>query len=213
MKKTLTIVMAMVLVAAVAVTGTLAYMSTQSGTVTNTFTFGNMSITLKESPVDDNGKKVAGDLVDKNDYKVIPGAEVDKEPIVTVNANSESCWVYVGIQNNLFIDDGKTTTEVADYTKYIGTDWVKVEDAALAAKHVAVYKYKTFVANSDTDTQLPAVFTNVKFDGEKITLDNIDALQNKTLVIKAYAHQSESLDSTFDVDAAAIAHFTTEFGA
>ena len=51
MKKTLTIVMAMVLVAAVAVTGTLAYMSTQSGAVTNTFTFGNMSITLDESEV------------------------------------------------------------------------------------------------------------------------------------------------------------------
>ena len=210
MKKTLTIVMAMVLVAAVAITGTLAYMSTQSGTVTNTFTFGNMSITLKESPVDDNGKKVTGDLVDKNDYIVIPGAEVDKEPIVTVNANSESCWVYVGIQNNVLVD-GK---EVADYKSYIvDANWEKVEDAALAAKHVTVYKHKTAVANSATDTPLSAVFTKVKFDGEKITLDNIDDLQNSTIVIKAYAHQSESLDSTFDVDAAAIAHFTTEFGA
>ena len=210
MKKTLTIVMAMVLVAAVAVTGTLAYMSTQSGTVTNTFTFGNMKITLKESPVDDNGKKVAGGaLVDKNDYKVIPGAEVDKEPIVTVNANSESCWVYVGIQNNVLVDGN----EVADYTNYIGADWEKVENAALAAKHVTVYKHKTVVENSATDTPLSAVFTKVKFDGEKITLDNIDDLQNSTIVIKAYAHQSESLDSTFDVDAAAIAHFTTEFGA
>lgn len=209
MKKTLTIVMAMVLVAAVAITGTLAYMSTQSGTVTNTFTFGNMSITLKESPVDDNGKKVAGDLVDKNDYKVIPGAEVDKEPIVTVNAGSENCWVYVGIQNNVLVDGN----EVADYTNYIGADWEKVENAALAAKHVTVYKFKTVVENSATDKQLPAVFTNVKFDGENITLENKDSLEGKTIVIKAYAHQSESLDSTFDVDAAAINHFTTVFGA
>ena len=209
MKKTLTIVMAMVLVAAVAITGTLAYMSAQSGAVTNTFTFGNMSITLKESPVDDNGKKVAGDLVDKNDYKVIPGAEVDKEPIVTVNAGSENCWVYVGIQNNVLVDGD----EVADYTNYIGADWEKVENAALDAKHVTVYKFKTVVENRDTDTQLPAVFTKVKFDGEKITLENKDSLNGKTIVIKAYAHQSESLDSTFDVDAAAINHFTTEFGA
>ena len=133
MKKTLTIVMAMVLVAAVAITGTLAYMSAQADPVTNTFKFGNMTITLDESKVDENGKIITGAArVTENEYKVTPGATVDKDPTVHVKGGSEKCYVYVSVQNNMLID-GK---EVASYTPNAG--WTKIGENA--ANHTVVYK-------------------------------------------------------------------------
>lgn len=211
MKKTLTIVMAMVLVAAVAVTGTLAYMSTQSETVTNTFTFGNMTITLDESKVGNDGKIIpegeeGAGRTDKNDYKVIPGATVDKDPTVHVEASSEKCYVYVSVQNNIVIG----TDTVASYE--LGAGWTKIgEDTAT---HTIVYKYNDVVDASSGRQNLTPVFEKVTFDGAKITHENIDQITNKTIVINAYAHQSENIENVTVADNAALEHFNaTAIGA
>ena len=146
--------------------------------------------------------------VPSNEYKVIPGATVAKDPTVHVEVGSEKCYVYVAVQNNLVI--GANT--VASYTP--NSDWEEV--GKIADKNVTIYKYVKgdgIVDASSARQSLTPVFEEVTFDGENITLGNKDSLDGKTIVIKAYAHQSESLDSTFDVDAAAINHFTTEFGA
>lgn len=200
MKKTLTIVMAMVLVAAVAVTGTLAYMSAKSETVTNTFNFGNMTITLDESKLKDDGTLDKSDRVTANTYKVAPGATVAKDPTVHVELGSEKCYVYVSVQNNLVLENGDV---VANYAANSG--WTKIgEDADT---HTVVYRYETAVDASSARQTLAPVFEEVTFDGEKITLDNIDQLQGKTIVINAYAHQSENIDSVAVADAAALSHF------
>lgn len=54
MKKTLTVIIALVLVVVMSVAGTVAYL-TSSDTVTNTFTVGNVEITLDEAKVDEYG--------------------------------------------------------------------------------------------------------------------------------------------------------------
>ena len=200
MKKTLTIVMAMVLVAAVAVTGTLAYMSAQSVEVTNTFKFGNMTITLDESKVGENGEIITGAArVVKNEYKVTPGATVAKDPTVHVEAGSEKCYVYVSVQNNMLID-GK---EVASYTP--NTGWTKIGENA--ANHTVVYKYNGVVDASSATQDLTPVFSQVTFNGNDITLGNVGQLEGKTIVINAYAHQSENLENTSVADTAALTHF------
>ena len=202
MKKTLTIVMAMVLVAAVAITGTLAYMSAQSGSVTNTFKFGSITIDLDESKVDENGQIITGGgamRVKANTYNVAPGATVDKDPTVHVQG-SEKCYVYVSVQNNMLID-GK---EVASYTPNAG--WTKIGENA--ANHTVVYKYNNVVDASSATQDLTPVFSQVTFDGNDITLDNVGQLNDKTIVINAYAHQSENIGADTSVaDNAALDHF------
>ena len=202
MKKTLTIVMAMVLVAAVAITGTLAYMSAQADPVTNTFKFGNMVITLDESKVDEDGRIITGEgaaRVVENEYKVAPGATVEKDPTVHVQQGSEKCYVYVSVQNNMLIN-GK---EVASYTPNAG--WTKIGENT--AEHTVVYKYSEVVDASAATKDLTSVFSQVTFKGNDITLDNVNALDGKTIVINAYAHQSENLENTSVADTAALTHF------
>lgn len=83
MKKTIAIVALVVLVAVASVLGTLAYL-TDTRTVENTFTMGDVKIKLDETDV----KNPKGDRVTKNEYAVYPGAVVTKDPIVhNVGAN------------------------------------------------------------------------------------------------------------------------------
>lgn len=209
MKKTLTIVMAMVLVAAVAITGTLAYMSAQADPVTNTFKFGNMEIKLDESKVDEKGQIITGEGAQRvfaNTYKVTPGATVDKDPTVHVQQGSEKCYVYVSVQNNMLIGN----KEVASYTP--NTGWIKIGESADG--HTVVYKYNNVVDASSATQDLTPVFSQVTFDGNTITRENVGDLDGKTIVINAYAHQSENLENTSVADNAALDHFNaTAIGA
>lgn len=212
MKKTLTIVMAMVLVAAVAITGTLAYMSAQADPVTNTFKFGNMEIKLDESKVDENGQIITGEgaqRVVENEYKVAPGATVDKDPTVHVKKDSEKCYVYVSIENQLVLN-GK---EVANYNVDT-TKWIPVGKSG----NTTVYRYFQEVNASEAVGEyldLEPVFTKVSFDGEDLTLESIKTINdsNNKIVINAYAHQSENVELTKANDAA-LEHFkVTAIGA
>lgn len=77
MKKIVAIVLAMALVAVAAVGATMAYL-TDTKSVTNTFTMGDVKITLDETNVNDpNGVRVTA-----NEYNIYPGAVVTKDPIV-----------------------------------------------------------------------------------------------------------------------------------
>ena len=77
-KKTILVAaIAVMLVAALVVGGTLAYF-TDTKTADNVFTMGNVKIKLDETNVNDP----QGDRVTENTYNVYPGAVVIKDPIV-----------------------------------------------------------------------------------------------------------------------------------
>ena len=80
-KRFVAILLCVTLVALAAIGATFAYL-TDTKTVNNTFTMGNVKITLDESKVDESGKVVEGDRVTSNTYNVYPGAVVTKDPIV-----------------------------------------------------------------------------------------------------------------------------------
>ena len=93
MKKKLMTVLALVLVIAMSVAGTYAYLTSQD-TVTNTFTVGNVAIKLDEAKVDANGVAVTpAERVKANSYKLLPGHTYAKDPTVTVLKGSESSYV------------------------------------------------------------------------------------------------------------------------
>lgn len=174
-KKLVTVVSAMfcaVVLVAGSIAGTIAYL-TDTKTVTNTFTVGDIKITLDESPVDANGKKTAGDRVTSgNSYKLIPGKEYDKDPIVTVEANSEKCYLFVKVENGISaIEDN--SNKIA---KQITTDnsWTQLEEG--------VY-YK--VVNTSASDQEFTVFSTFKLAG---TAD-VDSYKDAKIVVTAYAIQ------------------------
>ena len=186
MKKKLTIVVSLLLVMALSIGGTLAYLTDKTDAIENTFTIGNIDITLAES-VDTDGDG-------KANFKIVPGATVAKDPKITVVKGSEQCYVYALIENNLVINN-----EVVATTDLVATDWIAIGSAGTKT----LYRYKAIVNASAADEKLP-VFTQVTYNGEKITADNIDTLNNKTIVVSAFAHQAENIgEGTTTADTAA----------
>ena len=76
-KRFVAILLCVTLVALAAIGATFAYL-TSTATVNNTFTMGNVKITLDETNVNDP----TGARVTSNEYNVYPGAVVTKDPIV-----------------------------------------------------------------------------------------------------------------------------------
>lgn len=186
MKKTLTIIASLVLVAAISIGGTLAFLSAQTDEVTNTFTFGNMSLTLTETY--------------EQNSKIYPGAVIDKTPVVSVGAKSEPCYVYAKINN------GFGTYAALN----INSDWSLVEGTS------NIYRYKEVVDNSASTEALPltALFTTVTIDGASVTSANIETVAQSTIVIDAFAYQANGTAETSTAaqalaDQAAIGHWNT----
>ena len=137
-KKLLTTLGAVALLGAIGVGSTLAYLSDTTGTVTNTFTVGNVTFDdddpttksgLRESKVERNeetGKYEDADgekkwTVTKNDYtNLVAGEVVYKDPTVIMANDSEDAWVFVQITN--------TRDEAFADIAWKEEDWVKVEN-------------------------------------------------------------------------------------
>ena len=98
-KRTMIFVTAMVLLFAMVTGSTLAYMTSKTATVQNTFTYGNVLITLDEAPVNSDGQATNGARVTANTYRLFPGKTYDKDPTVHVDADSEDCYLFVRVVN------------------------------------------------------------------------------------------------------------------
>ena len=123
-KKALILVLCAALLVGASVMGTLAYLTSQTGTVKNTFTVGKVEITLKEYEINPETGKKLNPLkpVDKMDgIKVVPGRTIDKHAFITVADKSEACYIFVEIVNGLGND---ATIKMADgWTQITGTDF------------------------------------------------------------------------------------------
>ena len=103
-KKTLALVLALTLLVAGVVGGTLAWLTDQTAELKNTFTVGDINIGLTETTTD---------------YKMVPGNTIAKDPTVTVKANSEACWLFVKVTESANLDDFITYA--------IATGWTELE--------------------------------------------------------------------------------------
>ncbi len=91
-KKTLLIVVAMILMCAMSAVVTLALYSATTNELENTFTFGSVSIKLDETDPDDPTKRVETGV----EYDIDPGITYVKDPKIT-NTSSEKAWVRVAV--------------------------------------------------------------------------------------------------------------------
>lgn len=188
------------------VMGTIAYL-TSTAEVTNTFSVGNVKITMDEAPVDVYGESTTGERRNTNTYKLIPSHVYTKDPTIHVSGDSEKCYLFVEIDNQLG-DDATLYYEYTDENSTLMTEkWVKVEEedtvsvwayiadnndgkAAIVTPASTGTDVKVFGAFKFDDMADPTVYVN---DGPDKIAGNTDDVAKK-IIVKAYAIQADGLD-------------------
>ena len=208
MKKTLTVIIALVLVVVMSVAGTVAYL-TSSDTVTNTFSVGNVQIKLDEAKANPDGSLVANaDRVKANSYKLLPGHTYNKDPMVTVLAGSESSYVKMTVTfskanelDAIFDPDGATLTTI--FNGYDSSNWTYKGNTKNAADNTRTYEfwYKEAVAAPDADVALDALFDSITVPGN-ITNTQLATIKGMTITVNAYAIQADGFSTADAVRAA-----------
>lgn len=165
-KKTLLIVVAMILMCAMSAAVTLALYSATTNELENTFTFGSVSIKLDETDPDDPTKRVETGV----EYDIDPGITYVKDPKIT-NTSDEKAWVRMTVTFNAAVarefntdlagfvvdENGDSTLDTQNWN-FVGTykdgdDTVYVYDYAspleAGAETTAVFSKFTIPANWD----------------------------------------------------------------
>lgn len=186
MKKTLTVLLALVLVIAMSVAGTMAYLTSEDEVV-NTFTVGNVKITLDETDVDDSTPNKDRDKA--NAYNLIPGHSYVKDPTVHVDPKSEDSWVFVKVENGIANYEAAASSTDPKYTP-IATQITDKGWTALGEAYPGVY-YKEYTKGQDVKDLV--VFENFKISGTANTVagwSDIKAVTND-IKVTAYAIQAD----------------------
>lgn len=160
-KKVLALVLAMVLVVVGVAAGTLAWLTATSDTVTNTFTTSDIKVELKET---------------KNNFKMIPGYDIQKDPKATVLAGSEECFLFVKLEKSANFDTFLTFNMADGWTKLTDVEGVyyrKVQTADIGTAYSVLKDDKVTVRGEVT----------------KATMGGLSANTLPTLTITAYASQ------------------------
>ena len=118
--KTLVLVAIAIALVVVTVFTTIAFLASSSA-VSNTFSVGNIHMSIYESKVDADGKAVTYDEgVRKdstgNNYTLIPGKTYDKDPTIYVEPKSVKSFLFVKLRNQI---------ETIEYGNYSATDEIE----------------------------------------------------------------------------------------
>ena len=205
-RKILVSVAALALVAAISIGGTLAYL-TSTAKVENTFTVGNVSISLTEAQVDENGDKVKdtnGDDVRResgNAYHLLPGHTYVKDPTVTVKAGSEPSYVKMTVTfskanelDAIFAPNGANLTSI--FNGYDGANWIDKGNTKDATANTRTYEfwYKETVSAPNGDVALDALFDSITVPSS-ITKEQLATIQGMTITVNAYAIQADGFSN------------------
>lgn len=171
--KSLALVFCALLLVVCSIVGTFAYL-TSKATVTNTFTIGNVKITMDEKDIDNSTPDKDRDTV--NNFKLFPGQKYEKDPIIHVDADSEKCWLFVEITDELAdIQADKTVKKQLEENGWI-----------LMAGETNVYGREASNEGGDDVT----VFTELVILNS-VTNEVLANYSGKTITVVAYAVQAE----------------------
>ena len=189
MKTTTKALLALVCAAALvfgSVFATYAYL-TDSKSVTNTFTVGKVAITLDEKDVDDSTPNKDRDT--RNAYKLIPGTTYEKDPIVHVASDSENCYLFVKVVNEITAIEGDTKIAAQMAAK----GWIAVDGAENIYVYVGTAEGASAPLSVAANSNI-TVFESFKIDGS-VTNETLASYANKTITVTAYAVQAEGFES------------------
>lgn len=179
--------LALILVCALSIMGTVAFLKDQTNTVTNTFVAAGGGKLIDE---DEGGalileEHVATKIMDENDptkwtgkyeiksdaattkafsYDIMPGTVVHKDPYVTITKKTDTpAYLYIEVINNLGF-----STEVDDEETLVidPANWLQIMEKTTDGRDIYVYT---------TDGENPAIVTS--------DLNAINIIQNKKFTV------------------------------
>ena len=201
MKKILLAAVAVVLIVVISASATFAYLTSQD-VAQNTFTVGNIEITLDETKVDEYGQPVDGAApVKGNNYKLLPGHTYTKDPTVTVLKESELAYVRVLVRvSNIdalesalqsVLNGGAFTLESIANVDTVNWKYKGTTDGAFE------YRYKSPVDAREENKKLEPLFTTITIPGA-VDKDSLAKLKGLQIDIVAQAIQAETFNGNED---------------
>lgn len=184
--KALVLALSAVLLVATTVFATVAFL-TSTDSVVNTFSVGQVGITLDEAPVGADGKKIDGDRVKANAYTLVPGGEYDKDPTVHVAANSEDSYIFVEVINGIAAIEGNAPIAA----QIAANGWTALDVDGDGVADDGVY-YKEYTKNADVVNH--EVFSQVTIS-ENADNAAMQACQGKQISVIAYAIQRAGFEN------------------
>jgi len=179
------LIAAIVLVIGCTAGGTVAWLVSKPAAIVNVFTVGNINAELTET---------------EKEFKIVPGVDIAKDPIATVKAKSEDCYLFVELTEAnwpTFTEADNTTRKV----KYeIAEGWTELEDG--------VY-YRVVAKDDAQDQAFPVLKDNKVTVSSTLTKENADAIRKADapkLTVAVYAVQKEGMGSAAEAWAAANAN-------
>lgn len=177
------LIAAIVLVIGCTAGGTVAWLVSKPKPIVNVFTVGNINATLTEAATE---------------FKIVPGVNITKNPVATVKANSEDCYLFVKLTEEnwpAFTEAGSSTRKV----KYeIAQGWTE-----LKSENGVYYRE---VTKQDTDQPFDVLKDNQVTVSSTLTKENANAIQKAgapELTVAVYAVQKEGMGSAAEAWAAA----------
>ena len=172
MKKIVATGSALALTAAVAVGGTLAYLTADTAEVKNTFTYSkaeqDIVLDLNEHQLNADGITVGSEVVKQNEYKVLPGVTVEKDPYLTLTTENPS-YIYVEVVNNAASVVASINEAGGTVFGGEGSNWIPLHD--VTGPHGGpVYYWDDSAQNGTTETTIP-VFDTITFVNDAPTED------------------------------------------
>lgn len=169
--KSIILTSAVVIVLVGIVGTTIAWLASNANLLTNTFTYGDIKISLIESDTSDGDEDE-----NTNSYDMTPGNEINKDTVVKVDAGSEDCWLFIKLIKENDFDKYMTYSVESTWTNLNG--------------YQDVYYIK--VNKSDKEQTFNVMKDNIIKVKEELThadLINITESNYPKLEIKAYAVQ------------------------
>jgi len=143
---------------------TVAFLIASSKPVINTFTIGDIQLSLSET---------TGDK-----YRLVPGTTVSKDPTLTVKAGSDACWLFFVIDASADLDNYVVYTPAAGWKSVPG-----MQDA-----------YYRQVEKTDTDIAFPLLQDDAIYVKDTVTEEQLSAIKTAPgLAFTGYAVQKVEL--------------------
>lgn len=203
-KRAILLVVCAILLVVASVFGTMAYL-TDYAEVKNTFTIGNVGLKLDETVVDLYGvaDNPAVRAEKGNQYKLISGHTYTKDPMVTVDADSEESYIRMIVK----------ISDIADVKAAFGTDattgyflpqyfvqgwdpavWVStnvVDETTIPGTAIYEFRYFETVSTDDAGAkELAPLFTSFKVP-EEVENDALGKLADMEITVEAHAIQAD----------------------
>ena len=177
--KSLALILTVFLILGGVVGSTVAWLIANSDPVVNTFTYGDINIDLEETDteLDDD------DDDNTNEYEMMPGQEIVKDPKITVKAGSEANWLFVKLEKSENFDTFMEYEMAEGWTLLEGTENV-------------CFRLVTEEDAAETDAVFEVIKDNKVTVKEDVTKEMLNALDPEgeeasypTLTVTAYAVQ------------------------